>query len=821
MIKKFLVLISVLSVIMISGNVISAEEIEISHEEKVVTGLNIINAEKVTQESFIYSLASFLYENPQNVGTAEEIALATGMIDSKDEYRGRKSITVNDALKYALITLGYKEKCVAEGDYLKTAAELKLTENVKSGGSSRLKYPDAVEILYNVSEAQPMEAYYKTSADMGYRVLSDTNLLEQNRDIYKIHGLMTANTYTSIYSEDGTGNAKYIMIEDEEYIIPENLTADFLGQNVTAYVKQKKNSEPEIVYICERENKNEVVVIDAEDVEYVAEDFSYLEYIKEDSDKAEKVRFPSALRVIYNGVYCGDYTISDLMPDIGELKFIDNNSDGKFEIVFIKSYETLIVESVNKTDKKIINKYRFQDCIPALELEPDVSEVYYKIYDAEGNETDFDSITINNVLSIARSKNPDEQVVEIFIGGNEPLSGTITGINAVDNEISINDVTYRMAEDYLKYISFNNQTNELGMDYTFYLDYFNNIVYRKAVVKNDYCFVLKTYEDDEKYYIVYMDMDNDWYTSEFSKTVNLDDEKYSAVKAYTVLGEFQPQIMKLKFNSLDEVKSIDMAETVESYDENRFTKTPVATYAYRTDPRSFNMELYLDDGANLLVCEVDGSRRKEDYYFRDAAGYMRTDKSYPIVAYDVDRFGFSRMFSIVETPAISAYSTSSSMFVVTSVEQMCTTDDEVLPCLVGNIGDFMDLTIIGVNSTIFDGIAEGDVLNLRLNSSGRADYVTKIFSMGDFKPVSASNLYNNVVNIAGTVVDLDLEAGKIKINCGDKMASLRLNTTKAAHFYDPDRNTCEGKTAADIKIGDKILCSLSYGNISQIVCMEG
>lgn len=817
MVKKIIAAACAMTFVAVPHNIIFAEEIN-SNEAQILSELNILTEEKITQESFIYSLASFLYDEPSMMGTAEDIALSTGMIASKDEYNGRKSITVETALKYAVITLGYKVK--ANDNYTKVASELKLTDGIEGSIDGKLKYADAVTLLYNITETEPMAAYYQSEGNTEYKILYDTNLLEQNRDIYKIHGIMTADAYTSIYGQDGTGDKNIITVENEEYIVSDSMTDNLLGQNVVCYVKEEKNSDPEIIYMAEYTGKNDVITVDARAIEDVAEDFSYIEYVK-DNGKLDKIKLPPALRVIYNGVYYGDYTRDDLMPDIGSIKLIDNNYDGKYEVAIVKSYETMIVESINKTDKKIVNRYRFADCIPNLELNPDRGEVHYKIYGADGNETEFGSVTVNSVLSVAKSKNTEEPVVEIYISGYEPLNGTVTGLHSADNEISIDGVKYHISEDYLKFLSFSSKINEIGAKHIFYQDYFGNIVYRKALVDNDYCFLLKTYEDDEKYYAVYMDMDNEWYTSAFAKNVKLDGVRYNAVKAYTALGDFQPQIMKIKLNTADEVNSIDMADTVESYDESHFTKTAVTTYAYRTDPRSFNMELYLDDGANLLVCQADGSKDKDDYYFRDAAGYMRTDKSYPIVAYDVDRFGFSKMFSIVETPAISSYSTSSSMFVVTGIKEMLTSDGEVLPCLVGNMGDFIGMTVVGAHQTIFEGISTGDVLNLRLNSVGRADYVTKVFSMGNFKPVSVPNLYSNIVNIAGTVVDIDLETGKIKIDCGDKIASLRLSTTKAAHFYDPEENTCEGRTAADIKIGDKILCSISYGNISQIVCVEG
>lgn len=809
--KKIIAAICLPTLLTLPQNMICAEE-TLSSQATVLKELNILTEEKITQESFIYSLAAFLYDEPTKLGSASEIALSTGMISSEDEYNGKKSITVEDALKYAAITLGYKE------DYAKTALDLNLSHGVEAAMSKKLKYDDAVTILYNLSEAEPLEAYWKSEDDMGYRVLADTTLLEQNRDIYKVKGIVTADVYTSIYGEEGTGNDKYIRLDDNEYIVNDIQAEDFLGLNVICYAKEEKNSEPEILCMTENENKNDVVTLDADKIEYVAEDFSYIEYMKENSDKTYKLKLPSALRVIYNGVYYGDYTAEDLTPNIGSLKFIDNNSDGKYEIISVKSYETMIVESVNKNEKKIINKYRFDGAVSELETEDDS---FCKIYDAENNETNFDAIKTNDVLSVAKSKNTDGRVIRIYISGYTPFEGTVSGINYEDDEISIDGQTYAMSNDYLEFLNYDGKTNEMGKKYIFYRDCFGNTAYRKTISENDYFFVLKIYEEDEKYYVVYMDMDNEWYTSTFAKKVKFEGEKCDASVAYIMMGTVRPQIMKLEFNTANEIKSLDMAETVNGYAENKFTQTASATYAYRKDPRSFNMEIHLEDGANLLVCEEENSTNKERYYFRDAAGYFKADKSYSIIAYDVDRFGFSSLFSIVETAAISAYATNSSMFVVTGSGQVCSSDDEVLPYIVGNIGDYMNLTVIGANQNVFDGIKAGDVLNIRLNSVGKANYVTKIFSMAEFKPVSSSNMYNSTVNIAGTVEDLDLEAGKIKINCGDRYATLRLNTSKATHFYDPDRNTCEGKTAADIRIGDKILCSVSYGTISQIVCTEG
>ena len=100
--KKIISLICALSLTGSASalNVTAEENTGTSHTGEVLQALGLMTGEKkVTYDSFVSSLSRFLYENPEALGTPEDIALQTGMTDGTEEYNGGSPITFNTAIK--------------------------------------------------------------------------------------------------------------------------------------------------------------------------------------------------------------------------------------------------------------------------------------------------------------------------------------------------------------------------------------------------------------------------------------------------------------------------------------------------------------------------------------------------------------------------------------------------------------------------------------------------------------------------------------------------------------------------------------------------
>lgn len=816
MIKKLITLICMVLLITLSANAVFADN-DVTEEEQLLTGLGLWNDELTSYDGYITALSGFLFEEPEQIGNAEDIARHTGMLSLTDTYKGKGKITYGDAVKYAVITLGYDPIIKGNGggsinDYISKASELSITDGVTGNVNSKASYNTLVKILYNMLEAEPMQKQLYATQEK-YIGEAGTTLLGLNRDIYKIYGLVTATEYTSVYNDKGTQNENYIEIDENEFLVTDKSFDYLLGYNVEAYVQEDRDGEKHVLYMRERKSKNTTLEIEAKDIENVSNDFSVINYYNE-NDKQKRAKIDGAVRVIFNGVYYSDYTVKDLQPGIGNLKLIDNDSDGSYDVIFVTSYETIIVDAIDADDGIIGNKYSFDDCIKVLTM--DIYSDNVSVYDGKGNETTLSKIKSGDVISVAKSKGSSDRLINIYISGNDCIQSDVQSIDNEDNILKIGGVEYEQSEDFVKFLADENKSIDLEKEYIFYFDYFGYIAYMKQAATSDYKVVRRLYTDDseEEVYIEFMDMAGEWYTLPFAEKVSLDGAaRTSAMSVYNKISLAEPEIMKIRTNSNEEVISIDTPETG-VVDEERFTKVPAANYTYRYDTQSFNVSIFLGEGAKVISIPQDKSN-KDGYTIRDATGYFRGDSSYTVAVYDLTEYDVSKLFVVNETKESIEKLMSRTMMLVTGKGEKYV-DGEVLPYIEGYRGVFEEINFIASESGILDGVEVGDVINFSLNSTGRINYATKITVNN-----SITDYHNNVNTfLRGKIVGIDAEQKMFKMTHGDNIGTFRLAPTKTVMFYDSQSNTCETKTAASLTAGDEVLVRMNRGVVQEMICFE-
>lgn len=76
-----------------------------------------------------------------------------------------------------------------------------------------------------------------------------------------------------------------------------------------------------------------------------------IEYFKdENTSKTNTAEISSDATLIYNGKYQAmDKNLIDLTDKSGNITLLDSNKNGKYDIVFVKNYENIVVDSVSST----------------------------------------------------------------------------------------------------------------------------------------------------------------------------------------------------------------------------------------------------------------------------------------------------------------------------------------------------------------------------------------------------------------------------------------------------------------------------------------
>ena len=230
---------------------------------------------------------------------------------------------------------------------------------------------------------------------------NDQTLLSKYRDVHKITGLLTSNGITSL-DKEASCKEGHIQIGTSLYTMEDSTPCrKLLGKYVEAYVLKDEYDEPIVLCIGETGGRNREFIVDARDVKRITPDYTRLEYYENNREKYLKIA--DVPRVIYNGVFYGGYTEPDFKPESGNLRLLDNNNDGKYDVIFINSYETVVVGAVDTNRKIIYNKFKSQGNLVSIDLDTEVSDVVYTINDEFG-EVELSDIKKGDILVVAKSK---------------------------------------------------------------------------------------------------------------------------------------------------------------------------------------------------------------------------------------------------------------------------------------------------------------------------------------------------------------------------------------------------------------------------------
>ena len=107
------------------------------------------------------------------------------------------------------------------------------------------------------------------------------------------------------------------------------------------------------------QSRHKTITVDADEITGVSK--STISYCDENTDRESKIEVSRFASYIYNGMaidYSAQYSDS-LIGDIdsGSVEFVDNDSNGTYDVIIITSYEDYVVKSVNKTDNEIYGEY--------------------------------------------------------------------------------------------------------------------------------------------------------------------------------------------------------------------------------------------------------------------------------------------------------------------------------------------------------------------------------------------------------------------------------------------------------------------------------
>ncbi|MCK9478131.1 MAG: S-layer homology domain-containing protein [Firmicutes bacterium] len=721
-------------------------------------------------------------------------------------------VTYEQAVKMVVCALGYEPLALGKvgndpdavwpGGYLAAAAELNIVTGVAGVEGTPAKRWQVARLVYNSLDVKLMEKSVLQGQDRFIK--SDTKtLLSDKLLVYYDLGEFRANTVETVSASGAKARAGEVIIfsstlrNEEVYKDGGVNTANLIGRSIKYYYTESPDGVKTLLYIENRTDLSDVLVIDSSNIESHTGTFSKGLTINYWQDKDNDVRL-STVDVIENPTImvnggAPDAGINEdaLYPLSGSIELVDSNGDGAYDGIFITSYETYVLKSVNSSTKEIVDTYRTSAQGNTLKLDEDSSNNLIDIKRADGTKLTFSGLSKWNVLSVKKGRSGSRDVYDIIVS-NASVKGTVTGVED-EQSILINDKKYEVSQYYLKYA---NEKLEIDDSGNFYLDKDGKIagVEKTAAASSNYGYLVGI---DYKSGVYKFSMLTQGSTSVMTyngiSRVRIDGELYTSDNGVNYLrgivnnesininvdlkgreetvGNYTPMLVRYTQNDKKEITSL---QTVESSDLNlhNFGDKSTTQFKYSTDKYKFTVgtDEMFRISTNTMVFVVPYDRSNSDIYARKDYKFFKNSESYYVEAYDTSGDFHTAKAVVVYDSGVVEINSSSPVAIIQAKRAEANSDD---PDYDGKI----DAYVFGYQNTgssksitakysDLSGYNIGDVIRYEVNAKGYLELIEKVYDVtGDMENVSISTTTDSTTGYklnlnSGLLYNVDDEGGE-------------------------------------------------------------
>lgn len=702
-----------------------------------------------------------------------------GLMSGKaaDEFKPEKFIETNDAFKVMVTALGYKDKAEANGGYptgyALTAAEIGISSGVPGGYMTK---GTLAKLIYNTMRTQT--ANYKiTGSD--YELQKDKTLLSMYHNIEFGEGIVAANGRTGIKTTRSAGKS-YVEINNKKFAVTDSSQHDLLGYNVEYYSCENVFGEFELVFALPK--KIDTVTVNWEDFDRTKSTSSTVWYTENEKDR--KISLADNVSVIYNGVYYFEATVADMMPKYGDTTFIDNDTDGKYDVAVVYNYRSMRVGRAIPEDELIYSN----DASDSVSTEN--CDVKTLTFVADGNVVEivdkpqlYEYFTTDSVILVAESKNGD--ALKIYLS---EVSKTDTPESKLDDEYFTTETeTLRLNP----YVSDKMPDITLGQKYVIYTDAFGNVADLDITnATANYAFLRKARLDTNK-------LDGSLITELYTvsgKFITLESvdkitvkQGYSSVRAtaaeaYDMLtsnGETINQLIIYHTNDDDKLTKIELAaEEIGNIGNDYFSvswknnKSLISNHHHimalgsGTLPDELSGLYAINKGTYMTVPQKENLDKKGMYDVRPGSTATITTDERTLWLYDVKENGTATVILDMGSP-VSYNATTMTAIVVNKVYESLNSDGDIVTAVDGYVNKLpVTYTFTEDTEEKAKTLQKGDVIFAWPNTLGEIPFFSVSIQNGKLYQFDPVECYNNFA----TFYDSSITGHGI--NCRDNTSDL-------------------------------------------------
>lgn len=461
------------------------------------------------------------------------------------------------------------------------------------------------------------------------RYTSET-LLYKYRKIYIAEGIVEANGISAVQSADGIGDGK-VRIDGNVYLSGDTDIENALGYRVFAFVDEKAGNK----VLCYVKEKNNILEIDAKDIS--STENCKVTY-RSESGKKKSITLDRYIGTLYNGVYGGSPTADFLDISSGKLILIDNNRDGKYDVVAALEYEDYLVSDIDLQNKIIYDKLGKAP----LSYDPADNNLSITVTGEKLSVEQLEEyVSAGDILTVAKSNNTSgKKTLTIAVSYNRYI-GVYRGYRASSREMTINSYKYKITEALIE--SGTLDTIEDRAQVRIYVNAFDEICYIEGVEIDTsvetYGYLMKagvygTLSGQIQFKIFSLSGLVEYYDG--AKSIKVNNVKKTPEEVYDILtaNGIEAQLIVYSLNEEGQISSIKVAKDtpddnafsmdleinnayVNSYMNNVFIATDIESrYApFYPEATTSYVEVSPGTGANILYI-----------YGRDDDGYAEEKK---------------------------------------------------------------------------------------------------------------------------------------------------------------------------------------------------
>ncbi len=428
------------------------------------------------------------------IQTAVELGILDGMGDGTFVPDG--NVKYEQVIKMIVCAMNYGTDAENAGGYPQGyisvgGTTLKLLTSVKGKVDEDMTRGEVIKTVYNALLGSYREI---TDFKNGLPVYTANDTLGVAKfDMYEEEGVLTTTQNVTITSGTETKDG-VITIEGIDYKCDFNVD-EYLATKVKFYYIDDKSDDNKVIAMFSM-GKSTDYTFDADMIESINTAEGSMKVYKSETSNSTTNYKINNISVVYNGELLARADVEGsfdefITPHVGEVKIVDYDNDGVYDIMFVDKYETMLV--TNATTEKLTGKIAGVNTT----LEYDLDDKDYTItVSKNGNDASVKNLKKNDVASIKR--NVSSTKMDIVVTG-ETVTGEITSIGEDDGDttITVNGQVYKVDSNAVADV-------RTGLSGQFFLDKFDRVGYINSdgIGSESYAVITKAFYNDENELVI-------------------------------------------------------------------------------------------------------------------------------------------------------------------------------------------------------------------------------------------------------------------------------------------------------------------------------